>query len=81
MKVGSVRIVNPAKRISTVAFPIKNIDPVFSCTGDDVVLVEEEEEEEEEDAVESIISFVVLNTMVSQLSSIIIDIINCRRIL
>jgi hypothetical protein len=78
MKVGSVRIVNPAKRISTVAFPIKNIDPVFSCTGDDVVLVEEEEEE---DAVESIISFVVLNTMVSQLSSIIIDIINCRRIL
>jgi hypothetical protein len=78
MKVGSVRIVNPAKRISTVAFPIKNIDPVFSCTGDDVVLVEGEEEG---DAVESIISFVVLNTMVSQLSSIIIDIINCRRIL
>ena len=78
MKVGSVRIVNPAKRISTVAFPIKNIDPGFSCTGDDVVLLEEEEEE---DVVERIISFVVLNTMVSQLGSIIIDIINCRRIL
>ncbi len=28
MKVGSVRIVNPAYLIRTVAFPIKNIDPV-----------------------------------------------------
>jgi hypothetical protein len=90
MKVGSVRIVNPAKRISTVAFPIKNIDPVFGCVEDDDVLMEEEEEEEdddvlmeeeeeeedddvlmeeeeeeEEDVVGSIISFVVLNMMVS----------------
>jgi hypothetical protein len=64
MKVGSVRIVNPAKRISTVAFPIKNIDPVFGCVEDDDVLMEEEEEEEE-DVVGSIISFVVLNMMVS----------------
>ena len=64
MKVGSVRIENPAQRISTVAFPIKNIDPVFGCVEDDDVLMEEEEEEEEDVVVvRSIISFVVLNMM------------------
>jgi hypothetical protein len=55
MKVGSVRIVKPAKRIRTVAFPIKNTDPELKLARSD------DEEEEEEDAladVESVNSFV-----------------------
>jgi hypothetical protein len=41
MKVGSVRIVKPAKRIRTVAFPIKSIDPApRPVVSDDVVDVE-----------------------------------------
>jgi hypothetical protein len=56
MKVGSVRIVKPAKRIRTVAFPIKNTDPELKLARSD------DEEEEEEDAladVESVNSFVM----------------------
>ena len=53
MKVGSVRIVKPAKRIRTVAFPIKNTDPELKLAGAD---------DEEDDAlfdVESVNSFVM----------------------
>jgi hypothetical protein len=47
--------------MSIVAFPIKNIVPLFGCVkDDDDVLMEEEEEE----VVGSIISFVVLNMIV-----------------
>jgi hypothetical protein len=66
MKVGSVRIVNPALRISIVAFTIKNIDPVFGCVADDDdLLTEEGEDDDDVIVVGSIISFVVLNMMVS----------------
>ena len=53
MKVGSVRIVKPAKRIRTVAFPTKNTDPELKLAGAD---------DEEDDAVvdvESVNSFVM----------------------
>ena len=53
MKVGSVRTVKPAKRIRTVAFPIKNTDPELKLSGAD---------DEEDDAVadvESVNSFVM----------------------
>lgn len=53
MKVGSVRIVKPAKRMRTVAFPIKNMDPELKLAGAD---------DEEDDAlvdVESVNSFVM----------------------
>ncbi len=55
MKVGSVRIVKPAKRIRTVAFPIKNTDPELKLAG-------AEADDEEDDAlvdVESVNSFVM----------------------
>jgi hypothetical protein len=66
MKVGSVRIVKPAKRIRTVAFPIKNTDPDLGLAGSD----DEEEEEErkiEENAladVERVNSFVMPTNLI-----------------
>ena len=53
MKVGSVRIVKPAKRIRTVAFPINNTDPELKLA---------EADDGEDDAavdVESVNSFVM----------------------
>jgi hypothetical protein len=54
MKVGSVRIVKPANRMRTVAFPIKSIDPELELA---------EADDEEDDAVvvyvESVNSFVM----------------------
>ena len=55
MKVGSVRIVKPANRMRTVAFPIKSIDP-------ELELAEADDEDDEDDAVvdvESVNSFVM----------------------
>ncbi len=51
MKVGSVRIVKPAKRIRTVAFPINNTDPELKLAGAD--------EDEAVVDVESVNSFVM----------------------
>ena len=53
MKDGSARIVKPAKRMRTVAFPINNTDPEFKLA---------EADDEEDDAVvdvESVNSFVM----------------------
>ena len=55
MKVGSVRTVKPAKRIRTVAFPIKNTDPELKLAGAD----DDEEEEAALADVESVNSFVM----------------------
>lgn len=53
MKVGSVRIVKPANRMRTVAFPIKSIDP-------ELELAEADDEDDEAVAdVESVNSFVM----------------------
>jgi hypothetical protein len=52
MKVGSVRIVKPAKRMRTVAFPINNTDPELGLTGAD-------DEDDEVVDVESVNSFVM----------------------
>ena len=52
MKVGSVRIVKPAKRIRTVAFPIKSIDP-------ELELAEADDEDDAVVDVESVNSFVM----------------------
>lgn len=64
MKVGSVRIVKPANRMRTVAFPIKSIDPELELA----------EADEEDDAVvadvESVNSFVMpTNVIQNQLHS------------
>jgi hypothetical protein len=52
MKVGSVRIVKPANRMRTVAFPIKSIDP-------ELELAEADDEDEAVVDVESVNSFVM----------------------
>ena len=52
MKVGSVRIVKPAIRMRTVAFPIKSIDP-------ELELAEADDEDDAVVDVESVNSFVM----------------------
>jgi hypothetical protein len=52
MKVGSVRIVKPANRMRTVAFPIKSIDP-------ELELAEADDEDDAVVDVESVNSFVM----------------------
>ena len=52
MKVGSVRILKPANRMRTVAFPIKSIDP-------ELELAEADDEDDAVVDVESVNSFVM----------------------